>query len=96
MKLAPLFVLFALLFAGLHTLTDNKPTFEQAVTTYYKNVALANMHQLQWSQITQADSKAVDASIETMKQRCQGTFSGLDQFEPKCTPKPEPTPTKQP
>lgn len=89
MRLAPLFALLALLFGVLHALTDQKPTFEQAVAQYYRNVALSNIHQLQWQQMMQADAKAVDASIEAMRQRCEGTFEGLDKFEPVCKPKPE-------
>jgi hypothetical protein len=90
MRLTPLFALFALLFGVLHALTEQQPTFEQAVSTYYRSAAILSSHQLQWLQIIQADQKAVDASIETMKQRCEGTLTGLDKFEPTCTPKAPP------
>jgi hypothetical protein len=95
MRLAPLFALFALLFGVLYALTDQKPTFDQAVSQYYRNVALMNVHQLQYQQIILTDSKAVDASIEAMRQRCDGTFEGLDKFEPVCKPKPEPAPVSK-
>lgn len=98
MRLAPLYVLFLplfILFAGvLYALTDPKPTFEQAVSIYYRNVALLNAHQIQWQQVIQTDSKAVESSIETMRQRCEGAFEGLDKFEPVCKPKPESAPAK--
>ncbi len=71
-----------------------KPTFEQAVSAYYRAVAVLNGHEAEAAQIRlrlaqlqtliPEEAKAARVAESVLKSACDGVVDGLEKFEPAC------------
>jgi hypothetical protein len=80
-------VLFAsMLAAALYCFAETRPqiTFDQALQTYYRAVAVLKIHQLDYEHTMQTDSKNIDTAAEALHVACAGTVENMDKFEPVC------------